>query len=114
MFRAVATLVLLAVIAAFPAGAQPVRSEAEIRQATLSNGARRYAVPVRVGATTLLAALDTGSTGLRILPGVLAPGDAVAIGEAETYGYASGSRYEGVVGDAAVTIGGARGAARSI
>ena len=29
--------------------------------------------------------------------------------EAETYGYASGSRYEGVVGDAALVIGGARG-----
>ena len=64
----------------------------------LSNGARRYAVEVQVGGTALLAALDTGSTGLRILPGALSPRDAAATGEAETYGYASGSRYEGVVG----------------
>jgi hypothetical protein len=114
MFRALATLAVLTLIAASPTRAQtpgggPVRSEAEIRPSTLSNGARRYAVPVRVGGTTLMAALDTGSTGLRILPGALAPADAQARGEAETYGYASGSRYEGVVGDAEVAIGGTRG-----
>jgi hypothetical protein len=102
-------LALLAMAPAGAASAQPVRSEAEIRPSTLSNGARRFAVPVRVGATTLMAALDTGSTGLRILPGALAPADAGASAEAETYGYASGSRYEGVVGDAEVAIGGARG-----
>jgi hypothetical protein len=64
---------------------------------------------VRVGETTLLAALDTGSTGLRILPGALRAGDALASAEPETYGYASGSRYEGVVGDTLVGIGGAEG-----
>jgi hypothetical protein len=99
----------LALAAGPPAQAQPVRSEAQIRPSVLSNGARRYAVAVRVGGKTLMAALDTGSTGLRILPGVLAPGDAVASGEAETYGYASGSRYEGVVGDASLAIGAAAG-----
>jgi hypothetical protein len=109
MFRPLATLAVLSLLTAFPALAQPVRSEAEIRPSTLSNGARRYAVPVRVGATTMLAALDTGSTGLRILPGALAPADAAASGEAEIYGYASGSRYEGVVGDAGLAIGAAKG-----
>jgi hypothetical protein len=114
MFRALATLGFLA-LAAVPqacaqaARAQPVRGEAPIEQSTLSNGARRYAVAVRVGATTLLAALDTGSTGLRILPGALTPRDVTATQEAETYGYASGSRYEGVVGDAALALGGAKG-----
>jgi hypothetical protein len=111
MIRPRLILLALALAAALPARAAPpaVRSEAEIRQTTLSNGARRYAGPVRVGGTALLAALDTGSTGLRILPGVLAPADAAASTEAEVYGYASGSRYEGVVGDAALTIGGAGG-----
>lgn len=100
---------VLALAGAAPAAGQGIRSEAEIRQSVLSNGARRYAVPVRVGATTLLAALDTGSTGLRILPDVLKPADAIAGPEAETYGYASGSRYEGFVADARIGIGAAQG-----
>src|SRR5437764_1417434 len=80
MFRALATLGFLALAAVPQARAQPVRGEAEIRQSVLSNGARRYALAVQVGATTLLAALDTGSTGLRILPGALRAGDAAALG----------------------------------
>lgn len=107
MVRALVLLLLLVLSSA--ARAEPVRSEAEIRPSTLSNGARRYAVPVRVGETTLMAALDTGSTGLRILPGALQAGDATISAEPETYGYASGSRYEGVVGDAVLGIGGAQG-----
>lgn len=101
---------LFAVLAASPAlGQAPVRSEAPIKQLKLSNGALRYAVPVSVGRTTMLVSLDTGSTGLRILPGALGPGDAAETATAEIYGYASGSRYVGVVGHARVTIGGASG-----
>ena len=100
--------VLIMLVFAPPAVAQ-VRSEAPIVQSRLSNGALRYAVPMTVGATKMLVSLDTGSTGLRILPGVLAPGDAAPTAETEVYGYASGSRYEGVVGQAQVGLGGARG-----
>ncbi|MGZ6040166.1 MAG: hypothetical protein ACXWKR_15965 [Phenylobacterium sp.] len=109
MFRAL--ILLLAVLFAAPAAAQgpPPRSEAPIRQLKLSNGALRYAVPVTVGKTALLVSLDTGSTGLRILPGALAAGDAAPSDVAEVYGYASGSRYVGVVGRARVAIGGASG-----
>jgi len=106
------SLTLLA--AALPARAAPSpapRSEAPIRQTTLSNGALRYAVPITVGGAALMASLDTGSTGLRILPGALGPADATVSAEPETYGYASGSRYEGVVGEADVAMGGARGMA---
>lgn len=106
-------LTLALIAAAPPARAQPaaapVRSETPIVERTLSNGARRYAVAVQVGATRFLAALDTGSTGLRILPGVLAPGDAPAGGDPEAYGYASGSRYEGRAVEASLEIAGARG-----
>nr|MEA2797653.1 hypothetical protein [Phenylobacterium sp.] len=98
--------------AAFPAYTAPAaRSEAPIRQTVLSNGALRYAVPIRVGRTELMASLDTGSTGLRILPGVLRPADVAVSAEPETYGYASGSRYEGVVGEATVALGAAQGTA---
>jgi hypothetical protein len=112
MWRRLLIPLALGLAAAAPARAQPtagVRSETPIVESSLSNGARRYAVEVQVGATRLMAALDTGSTGLRILPGVLKAGDAGSSDEPETYGYASGSRYEGVVSDAAVTIAGARG-----
>jgi len=103
-------LLLLLVLAAAPARGETVaRAEVPIRQSVLSNGAVRYAVPVTVGGTRLLVSLDTGSTGLRILPGALAAGDAVAGDEEEIYGYASGSRYVGVVGEARIAIGGASG-----
>jgi len=109
-FRSIAAAGLLLLAAATAARAQaPPRSEVPIRAVTLSNGARRFAVPIRVGATEMLVSLDTGSTGLRILPGVLASADATASGEPESYGYASGSRYEGVAGEASVAIGGAKG-----
>jgi hypothetical protein len=112
MLRRLAALAALA-IAAAPAAADdpPPRAELPIRAVTLSNGAIRYGVPIRIGGTTLDAALDTGSTGLRILPGVLAPGDAQPSEEPETYGYASGSRYEGVAGEARVSLGAVSGRA---
>jgi hypothetical protein len=111
MWRRFLIFLALGQAAAAPVRAQPAqaRSETPIVEAVLSNGSRRYGVEVRVGATRVMAALDTGSTGLRILPGVLKPGDAAPSEEAETYGYASGSRYVGVVGDAALTIAGAQG-----
>ncbi len=101
---------LLAAAALSAAAAPAPRTEAPIREVMLSNGARRYAVPITVGHTPLMTSLDTGSTGLRILPGVLDPADVAASAEPETYGYATGSRYEGVVGQASVAIGGASGA----
>jgi hypothetical protein len=109
MTRAFALLLAMLAVASPTVAQPPVRSEAPIRQLKLSNGALRYAVPVTMGSTTLLVSLDTGSTGLRILPGALARGDAAPSDTPETYGYASGSRYEGVVGEARVTIGGAHG-----
>ncbi|WP_372783974.1 hypothetical protein [Phenylobacterium sp.] len=110
MVRLLALLIALA--AALPAAAAPpARTELPIRQTALSNGALRYAVPIRVGRTELLASLDTGSTGLRILPGALGPADAVVSAEPETYGYASGSKYEGVVAEATIALGEASGTA---
>ena len=85
--------------------APPVRSEVAIREVVLSDGARRYTVPVKVGSTTLEAGLDTGSSGLRVLAGVLGPDDARAGGRGDTYAYGSGAKLDGVVGDAEVAIG---------
>ncbi len=106
---ALAILLALAVPAAADDAAP--RSELPIKAVTLSNGAVRFGVPIRIGAKALDAALDTGSTGLRVLPGVLAITDAKASEEAEIYGYASGSRYEGVTGEATLTLGAVSGRA---
>jgi hypothetical protein len=111
--RLIAVLALTIVVPATAqtAAATPPRGEVPIRQSVLSNGALRYTVQIRVGARDLEAVLDTGSGGLRILPGVLGPSDAEATTTPEVYGYASGSRYEGVVGRTTLAVGGLKGAA---
>jgi hypothetical protein len=101
-----ALLVALAVAAAPARGQEAApRVALPIHAVSLSNGAVRYGVPIRIGDTTLDAALDTGSTGLRVLPGVLQPGDATPGEAPEVYGYASGSRYEGLAGEARLGLG---------
>jgi hypothetical protein len=92
--------------------AQPApapRGELVIREVILSDGARRYVVPVKVGAVAIDAGLDTGSTGLRVLPGVLSEADAKDGGHGETYAYGSGAELEGVVGEGEVAVGGLSG-----
>jgi hypothetical protein len=109
--RAIFLVALLAFAVAAPAGAEDAsaRTVLPIRAVSLSNGAIRYGVTIRVGETVLDAALDTGSTGLRILPGVLQPGDARPSEVPEIYGYASGSRYEGLAGEAMLALGAVSG-----
>jgi hypothetical protein len=81
------------------------RSEIPIRETVLTDGVRRYGVPIRVGATMIEAGLDSGSTGLRILPGVLAAADAQASNTRETYAFESGASLTGQVGTGTLAIG---------
>jgi hypothetical protein len=81
------------------------RSETPIREVVLSDGARRYAVRVTIGGKTIDAGLDSGSTGLRVLPGVLSPADATAGSQPDRYSYGSGAQLVGVLGRANLTIG---------
>ncbi|CAN5293632.1 hypothetical protein BH09PSE2_BH09PSE2_24850 [soil metagenome] len=83
-----------------------VRAEVPIRVVVLSDGARRYAVPITVGGTAIEAGLDTGSSGLRILPGVLADSDARPGSQGDSYAYGSGAKLAGVIGSAVVAVGG--------
>lgn len=92
-----------------PALAQAVRSEIPIKEQVLSNGARRYAVAITVGETEVTAGLDTGSSGLRVLPNVLKPTDVVASERKSSYSYGSGTKLDGVNSSAVVGIGGQRG-----
>jgi hypothetical protein len=87
----------------------PVRSEIPIREVVLSDGARRYAVPIKVGGADIVAGLDSGSTGLRILPGVLKDGDAEATSHADSYSYGAGAKLDGVIGNAVLAFGEDRG-----
>jgi len=85
------------------------RGEVAIREVILSDGSRRYAVPVKVGAAVIDAGLDTGSTGLRILPGVLAEADAKILGGGEDYSYGSGAELRGEKGEGVIAVGGVSG-----
>jgi hypothetical protein len=97
---------------AIPLQAQPTpsqRAEVPIREVVLSDGTRRYGVPIRVGQTEIEAGLDTGSTGLRILPNVLKDGDAQPTSRRDTYHYGAGAKLDGVVATASVSVGSLRG-----
>jgi hypothetical protein len=86
-------------------GPGSIRTEIPIREVILSDGERRYGVPIKVGSTSIEAGLDSGSTGLRILPGTLAEGDAKGGGADDSYSYGAGTKFDGQVGTGSLTIG---------
>lgn len=107
------SIALLAPAHASLAAAPPEapRAEVPIREVILSDGARRYAVKIGVGGTVMDAGLDSGSTGLRLL----APPPATGVrpeARRTSYGYGSGTKLDGVVADADVSIGTVAGVAR--
>ncbi len=59
------------------------------------HGVRRYAVSLRIDGQAVEAGLDTGSTGLRVLPRALSAPAVAAHGENTTYSYASGVEFRG-------------------
>lgn len=99
-------LIALAVLAGSIGAETPPlpRAEIPIREVIQSNG-RRYTVPIKVGDTTIEAGLDTGSTGLRILPKTLGAADAAASKRGDHYGYGSGADLRGVIGHGVLRMG---------
>ena len=81
------------------------RTEVPIREVVLSDGERRYTIPIQVGGTVIEAGLDTGSTGLRILPNVLSASDAAAGGDDDRYSYGAGTEFRGEIGKGQLSIG---------
>lgn len=81
------------------------RSEIPIHDVVLSDGEHRFTIPIIVGGVQIEAGLDSGSTGLRILPGVVPASAEQHIGHRETYGYDSGTEFEGPIVEADTTIG---------
>ncbi|CAN5130732.1 hypothetical protein BH11PSE2_BH11PSE2_11460 [soil metagenome] len=89
----------------------PVRCEVAVQEVVLSDGVRRYGIPVTIGDTEVLAGIDTGAAGLRLMPDVVAIGQVKAGAVAETYSFGSGAHLTGVVGQARVRIGALGGTA---
>ncbi len=98
---------LLLMAASVPAASG--RNEIPIREVVLSNGDRRYSLPIRVGGTAIEAGLDSGSSGLRILPGTLSDGDARPLSERLDYSFGSGAELKGNKAGATLAIGAATG-----
>jgi len=100
---------LLALIMAAPGKAlpqdSPARSEIPIREVRLSDGVRRYGIPMTIGGTEVLAGIDTGAAGLRVMPDAIPAGAARGSAAAEFYNFGSGTRLDGVAGRADIRIG---------
>lgn len=82
------------------------RVEIPIHQTQLPDGELRYSIPIVLGSTAVEAMLDTGSTGVRVLPGTLAASDYTASSRDSVYSYGSGAELKGVVAQAILRLGG--------
>ncbi|KAF1008775.1 MAG: hypothetical protein GAK32_02017 [Pseudomonas fluorescens] len=76
-----------------------------IHAMVLDGGGLRYSIPLQIGSTTVETMLDTGSVGLRALPGLLKPGDASVSNVREQDQYRSGVHLLGRRAQAQVTFG---------
>jgi hypothetical protein len=104
--RAILAGLLLSVASGVAARPAPLpRIEVPIGAVVLSDGARRYTITLRIAGKEVIAGLDTGSTGLRVLHRGL-PADAAGMaGPAGDYFYGSGTRFTGRTIDVAVGLG---------
>ncbi len=98
-------LVAAILVCAAPCALAQPRAELPIRDVALESGVHLYSVQITVGATVIEAGLDTGSTGLRVLPGTLADGDVTVGDRSADYGFSSGVRYEGDNAKGALALG---------
>lgn len=96
------------VVSIFPASGG-VRQEVPISQVAGANGRYYYFVSVSVGdSQPFRALLDSGSTGLRLLPGLVGSKDVTSTSRHSTYGYGTGSQFDGVIARGIVNFGGAK------
>ncbi len=85
----------IALLLLFPSVAMAQRAELPVREVDLSDGARRYVVTLLLDGKPVAAGLDTGSTGLRVLPRALSDDARRDSGPAVQYSYDSGTRFRG-------------------
>ncbi|WP_174285409.1 hypothetical protein [Sphingomonas bacterium] len=94
---------------AMPRATTGQRAEVPIREVVLGDGTRRYGVSIVIGTTRVEAGLDTGSTGLRVLPTGLAQEDVRPTPATDYMEYGGGVRLDGNVAEASVAVGALRG-----
>jgi len=101
-------------LAAPPSAAQTqsVSVQVPIREVDLSDETRRYVVTIDVDGHPIDAGLDTGSVGLRVLPGVVDPAATKEVGPVQRYSYGVGTTLEGPVVRTEVSVGGLHEAGR--
>lgn len=97
-------VILVAIlVASSPVRAQ--RAELPVRLVDLPNGDRRFATTVTIDGQAVEVGIDTGSTGLRVLPRGLSGGTDAPKGPKVTYGYGAGTAFEGQAITAPVSAG---------
>ena len=108
MTSPIATALALSVLLTAPALAQtaPQRTEVPIKAVRLGDGAMKFSVPVTVGGQTFEAEMDTGSSGVRLMPGALPPHTIQTTGRPSKEVYGSGVRLIGELAETPVTLGG--------
>jgi hypothetical protein len=102
MRTALSLAVLALACAATPASAEGAYLDIPISQSVNRDGAIRYAIWIKVGARSVQALLDTGSTGLRVLP-VVVPGDIVGVPTSVVFG--GSIQMDGLALPASIQIG---------
>lgn len=87
-------LIVMAILAAsVPAHAQ--RAELPVRLVDLPNGDRRFATTVTIDGQTVEVGIDTGSTGLRVLPRGLGTEARARKGPTIVYRFGAGTAFDG-------------------
>jgi hypothetical protein len=81
------------------------RAVIPVRQISLGSGVRLYIVPLTIGKTFTHAKLESGSTGLRVMPNILASADVRPTSRGDVYCSSEGPTFSGMVAKAPVTLG---------
>ena len=93
MIRLFALFALLSVSVAMPALAQ--RATLPVRMVELPNGNRRFTTTLVIDGKPVEVGIDTGSTGLRVLPRGLGVASLGKRGSRITYSYGAGTGFDG-------------------
>lgn len=87
--------VLLAALLMFSTPVRAQRAELPVRLVDLPNGDRRFATTLMIDGLAVEVGIDTGSTGLRILPRGLGGEAGTLKGPSVAYSYGVGTAFEG-------------------
>ena len=99
-------------IALFSTPGVAQRAELPVHGVDLPNGDRRFATTITIDGQSVEVGIDTGSTGLRVLPRGLGSAGSAARGPKVSYSYGAGTGFEGVAIDVPVGFGAVAGRVR--